>query len=197
MLTGAMRIAAFRAIGRRSGQDPPLDTPTRILRSGHSALGVVCRDRDLRTERVGKLLALSAKAGVAYAVTVFAIGFLLGTARVLLIAPRVGSTIAVSVEAPIILTASWYVSRIWMTRLPVGAEIRLRVLVGAVAFVTLMILEVALSISLFHRSIGEYLADLRSAAGAIGLAAQICFASFPLLNAVVRRQLNLSGHTPL
>jgi len=34
------------------------------------------------TERMSKLLALSAKAGVAYAVTVFAIGFLLGTARV-------------------------------------------------------------------------------------------------------------------
>ena len=84
-----------------------------------------------------------------------------------------------------------------MTRLAVGAEIRLRVLVGAVAFVTLMIMEVALSISLFHRSIGEYLADLRSPAGGIGLAAQICFATFPLLNAVVRRQLNLSGHTSL
>ncbi len=142
---------------------------------------------------MGKLLALSAKAGVAYAVTVFAIGFLLGTARVLLLAPRVGSTIAVSIETPIILMASWCVSRIWMTRLAVGAEIRPRILVGAVAFVTLMILEVALSISLFHRSIGEYLTDLRSPAGAIGLAAQICFATFPLLNEVVHRRPNLSG----
>lgn len=59
-----------------------------------------------RTERMGKLLALIVKAGVAYAVTVFAIGFLLGTARVLLLAPYVGSTIAVSVEAPIIPTTS-------------------------------------------------------------------------------------------
>jgi hypothetical protein len=143
---------------------------------------------------VGKQLALTAKAGVAYALTVFAIGFLLGTARVLLLAPRVGSTIAVAVEAPIILTASWYVSRIWMRRLSVSAEIRPRILVGAVAFVILMILEIALSISLFHRSIGEYLADLRSPAGAIGLTAQICFATFPLLNAVVRGRL---GRTPL
>jgi len=143
---------------------------------------------------VGKQLALTAKAGVAYALTVFAIGFLLGTARILLLAPRVGSTIAVSVEAPIILAASWYISRIWMRRLTVSTEIRARILVGAVAFVTLMILEVALSSSLFHRSIGEYLADFRSPAGAIGLTAQICFATFPLLNAVVRGRL---GHTPL
>ena len=145
---------------------------------------------------MGNPLALSAKAGVAYAVTVFAIGFVLGTARVLLLAPRVGSTIAVSIEVPIILTASWYVSSLWMKRLAIGAEIGTRILVGAVAFVTLMILEVALSISLFHRSIGEYLAGLRSLAGAIGLAAQVWFATFPLLNVAVRRRFNPLSHPP-
>jgi hypothetical protein len=145
---------------------------------------------------VGNPLASSAKAGVAYAVTIFAIGFVLGTARVLLLAPRVGSTIAVSIEAPIILTASWYVSSLWMKRLAIGGEIGTRILVGAVAFVTLMILEVALSISLFHRSIGEYLAGLRSLAGAIGLAGQVCFATFPLLDLVVRRRFNPLSHSP-
>ena len=145
---------------------------------------------------MGNALPLSAKAGVAYAVTVFAIGFLLGTARVLLLAPRLGSTIAVLVEAPIILTASWYVSSFWIRRLAVGAEIRSRIVVGAVAFVTLMILEVTLSITLFHRSIGEYLAGLRSLPGAIGLAAQVCFATFPLLDLLVRRRLSPLGHAP-
>jgi hypothetical protein len=146
---------------------------------------------------VGSLLALSAKAGVAYATTVFAIGFLLGTARILLLAPLVGPTIAVLVEAPIILTASWYVSSIWMKRLVVGAEIRTRALVGAFAFVTLMTFEVALSIGFFHKPIGEYVADLRSAAGAIGLSAQVCFATFPLLDIVVRRRSDPSRHIPL
>jgi hypothetical protein len=142
---------------------------------------------------MGKLLASSARAGIAYAVTVFAIGLLLGTARILLLAPLVGSTIAVSVEAPIILVASWYASSLWMKRLVVSTEIRTRILVGAVAFAILTILEVTLSIGLFHRSLGEYLADLRSLAGVIGLAAQVCFATFPLLNVVVRRRLDLSG----
>lgn len=136
---------------------------------------------------MGNPLSSSIKAGLVYAVTVFAIGFLLGTARVLLLVPRVGSTIAVSVETPIILAASWYMSGIWMQRFMVGAEIRTRILVGAIAFVTLMVLEIALSIGLLHRSIGEYLAGLRSPAGAIGLAAQVCFATFPLLNVILRR----------
>jgi hypothetical protein len=84
-----------------------------------------------------------------------------------------------------------------MRRLVVGAEIRTRILVGVVTFVTLMILEAALSIILFHRSIGEYLGGLRSLAGAIGLVAQVCFATFPLLNVVVRRRLNPASHPPL
>ena len=127
------------------------------------------------------------RAGIAYAATVFGIGFLLGTARVLLLAPRVGPTIAVLVETPVILAASWYVAAYWMQRLAVAAEIRTRIPVGVVAFTTLMVLEVALSVSLFHRAAGEYLAGLRSPAGAIGLAAQVCFATFPLWHAVVRR----------
>lgn len=143
---------------------------------------------------MGKLLASSARAGIAYAVTVFAIGFLLGTARILLLAPHVGSTIAVSVEVPIVLAASWYASRLWMKRLVVSTEIRARILVGAVALAILTILEVTLSIGLFHRILGEYLADLRSLAGVIGLAAQACFATFPLLNVVGRRRLDLSGY---
>jgi hypothetical protein len=149
------------------------------------------------TERIGERLALSAKAGIAYAVTAFAIGFLLGTARVLLLAPHVGPTIAVSVEAPFVLTASWYASSFWMKRLKVSAEVRTRILVGIVAFVTLIILEVALSIGLLHRPTVEYLADLQSLAGEIGLAAQVCFATFPLLDVVLRRRLGLSAQKPL
>jgi hypothetical protein len=50
-----------------------------------------------------------------------------------------------------------------------------------------MILEFAFSIAVFNRSPGDYLDGLRSPPGAIGFAAQLCFATFPLLNAVVGR----------
>jgi hypothetical protein len=50
-------------------------------------------------------------AGALYAIIVFVSGFILGTIRVLLIAPRLGETLAVIVEAPLILVASWFVCR--------------------------------------------------------------------------------------
>jgi hypothetical protein len=45
-------------------------------------------------------------AGVAYSVIVFLIGFSFGTVRVLLLIPHLGETVAVSLEAPIMLAAS-------------------------------------------------------------------------------------------
>ena len=49
------------------------------------------------------------KAGALYAIIVFVIGFMLGTIRVLLVAPRLGETTADIIEAPIMLAASWFV----------------------------------------------------------------------------------------
>jgi hypothetical protein len=51
------------------------------------------------------------EAGALYATMVFLMGFILGTIRVLLLVPRLGETIAVIVEAPIALAASWFVCR--------------------------------------------------------------------------------------
>ena len=59
------------------------------------------------------------KAGALYAIVVFSIGFILGTIRVLLLAPRLGETTAVIVEAPIMLAASWFVCRWCVDRLDV------------------------------------------------------------------------------
>jgi hypothetical protein len=45
------------------------------------------------------------KGGALYAIIVFVIGFILGTIRVSLVVPRLGKTIAVIMEAPIMLAA--------------------------------------------------------------------------------------------
>ena len=56
-------------------------------------------------------MATAIRAGVIYALIVFLIGFIFGAVRVLLLAPHLGETLAVSLEAPVMLIASWFVSR--------------------------------------------------------------------------------------
>jgi hypothetical protein len=120
------------------------------------------------------------KAGALYAIVVFSIGFILGTIRVLLVAPRLGETTAVIIEAPIMLAASWFVCRWCVHRLDVGRTVPARLLMGLVAFLVLMSAEVELGVVL-DRSIIDQLAMYKSASGAIGLAAQVIFAIFPVL----------------
>jgi hypothetical protein len=50
-------------------------------------------------------------AGARYAVIAFTIGFILGTIRILLLAPRLGETTAVMAKVPIMLVAIRFVWR--------------------------------------------------------------------------------------
>ena len=54
-------------------------------------------------------MAATIRAEVAYGLIVFLIGFVFGSIRVLLLAPHLGETGAVSLETPIMLAASWFV----------------------------------------------------------------------------------------
>jgi hypothetical protein len=84
------------------------------------------------------------KAGALYAIIVFLIGFILGTIRVLVTTPHLGETIAVILEAPVILAASWFVCRWCVDRLNVTRDVRARSLMGFVAFLVLMSAEFGL-----------------------------------------------------
>ena len=119
-------------------------------------------------------------AGALYAIIAFLIGFILGTIRVLLLAPRQGETSAVIIEAPIMLAASWFVCRWSVGRLDERRAVPARSLMGLVAFLVLMSAEVGLG-AVLGRSWADQLATYRSAAGAIGLAAQMIFATFPVI----------------
>ena len=120
------------------------------------------------------------EAGAVYAVIVFLIGFILGTIRILLLAPRLGDTTAVIVEAPLILTASWFICRWCVDWLNVRRTVPVRLLMGSVAFVVLVAAEIGLGVA-FGRSLVDQLAAYGSPAGAIGLAAQVIFAMFPVI----------------
>ena len=120
------------------------------------------------------------KAGAFYAIIVFVIGFILGTIRVLLVAPRLGEKAAVIIEAPIMLVASWFVCRCCVDRLNVTRIALARSLMGFIAFMVLTSAEVGLG-AVLGRSLVDQLAAYGSPAGAIGLAAQVVFASFPVI----------------
>lgn len=135
-------------------------------------------------EREGQLIR-PAGAGFAYAILTFAVGFALGTVRVLLVVPRVGPTRAVLIELPVILAASWWISRLCVARFRVSRAVAARLVMGVAAFVALMLAEASLSVVLFERPLTEYLVSLTTLAGAIGLAAQVAFAGFPLIQATL------------
>jgi hypothetical protein len=119
-------------------------------------------------------------AGALYAIIVFVIGFILGTIRVLLVAPRLGVTTAVMIEAPMMLATSWFVCRWCVDRLNVAQTVPPRLLMGFIAFMVLMSAEVGLG-AVLGRSLLDQLAAYKSPPGAIGLAAQAIFAIFPVI----------------
>lgn len=121
------------------------------------------------------------KAGAAYFAIIFAVGFVLGTIRVLLLVPRFGETVAVVMEGPFILGASWLVCEFVVRRLGVKAELSPRFTMGLVMFVLLMAAEWTLARYGFGRSSADQLRDIASVAGALGLTGQIIAAQFPLM----------------
>lgn len=113
---------------------------------------------------------------------VFALGFVLGALRTVLLTPRLGATRAVMLELPVMLTASWLVCGRAIRRHAVPADAGRRGAMGGLAFGLLMLAELALGRFGFRRSPAEQLARFRSADGALGLAGQVAFGLFPLVS---------------
>ena len=130
--------------------------------------------------RADRRLALFA-AAFAYFGIVFCLGFSLGVARTAVVAPMIGAVGAVSLEAPLMLAASWVVCG-WTTRLfDVDARAAARIAMGAIAFALLMAAEFAIGALLFARDPMTALQGWTTTAGAIGLVSQIGFALMPLM----------------
>jgi len=118
-------------------------------------------------------------AGLSYTLCVFVIAFAVGAIRVTLVAPRLGTLLAVVLEAPVVLAASWVVSRWCTRRFNVSGEWRARVLMGAVAFSALMLLELSVAVVGFGETLDRYFSQLATTPGVVGLAMQVCFAAIP------------------
>ena len=131
----------------------------------------------------------AALAGAVYFLVVYAVGFALGTVRVLLVTPRLGATAAVLIELPFMLTASWFACRHIVRRMAVAPFPSARLAMGASAFALLMLVETVVGMAAFGQTPAAQIAALHEMAGLIGLGGQVMFALFPLM------QLKNSQHT--
>lgn len=120
-------------------------------------------------------------AGATYFSMVFAAGFVLGTVRVLLLAPRFGALTSVLLELPLMLVISWIACGWVLSRFEVPARTPSRLTMGTVAFGLLMLAELALSVGAFGRSMSDYLDNLTTPHRLVGLSGQILFALMPLV----------------
>lgn len=118
------------------------------------------------------------RAGLAYWAVVFALGFALGTVRVLWLAPLVGQVNATLIELPLILGASWIAAG-WLVRRFAIADKRAGLAMGTVAFALLMVAECAVGVGMMGLTSGQWLADFARPHAAIGLAGQVVFALMP------------------
>lgn len=120
-------------------------------------------------------------AGMVYFLAVFAAGFLLGTLRVLIVVPAAGEFAAILLELPAILAVAWLACRRTVRGFAVPAAAAPRLAMGASAFALVMAAEFVLAVFAFGLPAGEYAASFLTPAGAPGLAGQVLFALFPLI----------------
>jgi len=125
------------------------------------------------------------KSAMLYFALVFGAGFVLGTIRVLLVVPRIGTRTAELIETPVMIVVSFLAARWIIRRLAVPPTAGERIAMGLLALGFLLDAEFTLVLWLRGLTITEYLATRDPVSGAAYLIALGVFAVIPLF--VARR----------
>ena len=125
------------------------------------------------------------KSAMLYFALVFGAGFVLGTIRVLMIVPRVGTRTAELMETPVMMLVSFFAARWVVRRFAVPPTATQRIAMGLLAFGLLLGAEFTFVLWLQGLTISEYLAGRDRVAGTAYLVALGGFAVMPLF--VARR----------
>lgn len=118
--------------------------------------------------------------GTLYFLALFSLGFVLGTIRVMFIAPRLGELAATLAEAPVMLAAAYVFCRWTLRRCRTPRTLRSRWVMVLWFLVLLALFETLLGEILFGRTAADQLAALATPAGLIGVAARISAALLPV-----------------
>jgi hypothetical protein len=118
-------------------------------------------------------------AATAYFLALFALGFVLGTIRVVFVVPRFGQLAGTFAEVPIMLTAAYVICRWTLRQWRVTRTTAIRWIMVPWFLVLLFAFEALLGLILFGRTLSEQWAALLTLAGLVGLFAQIIAALLP------------------
>jgi hypothetical protein len=121
------------------------------------------------------------RAAILYFAVVFAAGFIAGTFRTLIVAPRLGEVAAVALELPVMIAVSWWACGWVLRRWPVTKDVAQRLAMGLVALVLLLVGEAAISLLLGGLTLQQHVALYAAAPAQLGLVAQVIFAILPIL----------------
>ena len=119
-------------------------------------------------------------AATVYFLMLFALGFVPGTIRVLLVIPKIGVLSATLIEVPLMLTAAFFVCRWTIGRWLVPPALSMRGVMALWFLMMLAIFETLVGVALFGRTLAGTWSGLATPAGLIGLAAQSIAALLPL-----------------
>jgi hypothetical protein len=121
------------------------------------------------------------RAGAAYFALTFAAGWVLGPIRELWVIPRLGRTVGLVLEAPLMLVVSFLAARWVVRRFAVPPTLPTRARVGLVALGILLVAELLGAWGLRGLSPAGYFASFGSRSGAVTAATFLLFAAMPLL----------------
>ena len=127
--------------------------------------------------RGGRIVA----AGVGYLASVFALGFALGTIRVLVLVPALGEQTAELIELPVMLTAIVVFARFIVRRCRLSAGPRERLPAGLLALALMLGAELLVVFLVRGESLPDYVAGRDPLAGSLYLASLALFALMPWL----------------
>jgi hypothetical protein len=130
-------------------------------------------------------------AGFAYFALVFSAGFLMGSVRVPLLVPRLGTRLAELLEMPVMLLVIVLSARFVVSRFTLPPAARTRMSAGFLALALLVAAELSLAVILQGRSLAQYIASRDPVSGSVYLAMLGLFAAMPLLLARSRTTVPL------
>jgi hypothetical protein len=110
---------------------------------------------------------------------VFGVGFLLGSVRVPLLAPRIGERFAELAEMPLMFVAIFLAAGYVLSKFPRIQSPGAWLVVGLLAFAMLVLAELLLAVVLASRGVGEYIASRDRVSGSVYLGMLVLFAVMP------------------